>query len=283
MTRCTELDQETHDVLRRVTELGVSKRGTAKTTATNLAEEFDVPRKEIRLLLDDLQASGYLNLGQDGRIGVLETCGCVASTSLLDTERGSGVRRGHPRAGRRVGSSQGESPSPYGGGTSPPVRRAEPEVLQTSSTSEETSAADRRSPEPGRLAGPRGVRATREPESAYEMASLLKRGVRAMRWDLGVAWVGGVNHGAVRAEIARWFRDGEASPELVREMIAEFTRTAGWIREGQPAWRSFLANRQALANRAAQRLHEVGPRQDESDWLGSADTPDESEDEWLSW
>lgn len=280
MVACTEMDDETHGVLRRITERGVTKKGYAKITRMTLAKEFDLPWREMTLLMEDLQECGFLILDDQDHILLEEMCSCVAQTSLLDTGRGSEVHPAPLRTGRRDGSSQGETQPPYGGQGSPPGRHAETAI----STNPPDSDPKRRRVTPsGKFAGRRGKRPDRSPpETPHDLAWMLWREVRDMRWRYGIVWTGGVSVGAVTREIAKWMREDGIPASRVRAMIEEFASGPGWIREGIPAWKSFLANRQALATRADERERRGGPRETEEDWLSFADNPIETEEDWLS-
>ena len=275
MVACTEMDDEAHGVLRRITERGTTRKGYAKITKAQLAKDFDIPWRELTLLLQDLQECGFLIADENSHIQVVERCACVAQSSILASQGGSVLHPAPGHAGARVGSSQGETQPPYGGQGSPPVRRAE-SAFQTQPPSSTPTA--------GKISGKRGERAEREEaESAFDLAWMLWRGVKQMRWDHGQIWTGGVAVSPVRNEIARWLREGDVTPALVRAMIEEFCSSPGWLREGVPAWKSFLADRQALTNRCVEAARESGPRATEEDWLRSAPRPVETEEDWLRW
>ena len=285
MSRCMDLDPELHDVLDAITRSGVTKRGHARTTPQRVAEALDLSRRDARLLLADLEADGLLEVGDDSAIRLLQGCTCNPAQIALDSQRGSVVRRAPGQAGPLGASSQGESGPPYGGTTPPPVRQKSRRDFESQGSSPEIPRKVRRtSPEPGKLVGKRGARRARpDPTSPYDLANHFARQVQRMKREFGMVWVGGVNVAAVRSQIARWVRDGDADPALVLAMIDEFTRSPGWIREGQPAWKSFLAARQALANHVVDTASKPDACAETDAWLGFEAASPTDASHWLEW
>lgn len=105
-----------------------------------------------------------------------------------------------------------------------------------------------------------------------------------MKRNHGLRWVQAVHHEAVRRQVQNWIDEG-IEPETIRKMIEEFTSSPGWLKEGTPPWRTFLARRQDLLDRVDRdpeivaRNAEVGD--EDSHWLGSPLADSRTVEDWV--
>ena len=259
---CSELDPDVHDVLQIASNAGRTKQGKSKATLSMIQQRLDLKHRDMLMLVEDLEASGFLERDEKSNLWMIQDCVCGSTPGMLDMGGGSEVGHARAYALARRERSRGSSTPPTGG--------LKESLSLTDQRSSPPDAAENDLPK--RISGPRGKkRRVRRIPGPADLAKEFAMTMRRANRQRGVVFSGGVNEGALAKHFSQMLDDG-VPVVVLQKMIEVFAASEGYLRPGTPPWRSFLNHREAIYAKARKALEAEQSRivaPDPDWWLGS--------------